>query len=151
MLTVKYCSLYVRFCLTHLSRSSHPKHSNHRALLVLFSFRLFFFFQHKVLALELEAPKILNFKTSSVCLGVWSAKNDHTHVTGAPGLYYNIMKKWDGVAAENKKTFGTDVRLLSGRLLTWLAIYRMMTIMMKATKREDQSCSRTGQLSGLVF
>ena len=108
MLTVKYCSLYVRFCLTHLSRSSHPKHSNHRALLVLFSFRLFFFFQHKVLALEPEAPKILNFKTSSVCLGVWSAKNDHTHVTGAPGLYYNISKKWDGFAAKNKKTFRTD-------------------------------------------
>ena len=138
-------SFLVRFRLTHLSRSSHPKHSNHRALLVLVSFKMFFF-QHKVLALELEASKMLNFKTSSVCLGVWSAKNDHTHITGARGLYYNISKKWDGVANKNKKTFGTDVRLLSGRLLSWLAIiHRMMTIMMKATKREDQSCSRTGQ------
>ena len=32
----------VRFCLTHLSRSSHPKHSNHRALLVVVSSKCFF-------------------------------------------------------------------------------------------------------------
>ena len=25
-------------------------------------------------------------------------------------MYYNISKKWDGVAAKNKKTFGTDRR-----------------------------------------
>ena len=25
-------------------------------------------------------------------------------------MYYNISKKWDGVATKNKKTFGTDRR-----------------------------------------
>ena len=102
-------SLLVRFCLTHLSLSSHPKHSNHRALLVLVSFKIIFV-QHKVLALELEASKMLNFNTKHACLGVWSAKNDHTHIAGAPGLYHNISKKWDVVAATNKKTFRTDRR-----------------------------------------
>ena len=75
-----------------------------------------FFFQHKVLALELEASKMLNFNTSSVCIG---AKNDHTHITGARGLYYNISKKWDGFAAKNKKTFRTDRR----PIIVWKAHY----------------------------
>ena len=66
--------LLVRFCLTHLSRSSHPKHSNHSALLVLVSFKMFFSFSMKCLPWSLKRQKCWTSKPAVFVLEFEASK-----------------------------------------------------------------------------